>query len=59
MQVVIVGEYELDDVLKERENAYGVTDPAECAKVDMDNDPSEFLFIADVAVTMFRIKPVA
>lgn len=58
MQVVIIGEYELEDDLTERHNNYGTTDPRECAEVDMGNDPDEFMALADLKVTTFHIEPV-
>jgi hypothetical protein len=58
MQFVVIGEYTLSDQLDERQNAYGTTDSIECAAVDMQNDPIEFLSLADPMVTMFHIEPL-
>jgi hypothetical protein len=57
MQFVIIGEYDLEDNLAERLNNYGTTDPAECARMDMKLEPSDFMFLADLKVTMFHIEP--
>jgi hypothetical protein len=57
MRFVITGEYDIEDNLAERLNNYGTTDPAECAAVDMQHKPGEWLYLSHTRVTMFHIEP--
>ena len=58
MHVTITGDYELGSNLAERQNAYGTTDPIECAAVDMGNDAQEFPVLADMENMRLLIEPV-
>lgn len=57
MKFVISGEYDLTDDILERLRIYGTADPKECADIDSENDPIEFLNIIDVSPVDFRIEP--
>ncbi len=39
LRATFVFEYDLADNLVDRQDAYGATDPDECARIDQDNDP--------------------
>lgn len=58
VQVIFVGEYELSDDPDKRREAYGVTDPIECARVDALQDPFELFTCCDrVAIVSVVPEP--
>lgn len=42
-RILIEFAYDLPDSVKERESLYGTSDPAECFKIDLENDPGATL----------------
>lgn len=59
-QVVFNIEYDLTDDLDERQRIYESTDPYDCARLDEQNTPSEFMNIMDpyIVSESLHIAPV-
>lgn len=52
-RAVIAFDYDVPDDADERTRVYGTSDPAECARIDAQNEPIELLAYAnDVSMTI-------
>ncbi len=58
VQVIFVGEYEMPNDPEKRREAYGKTDPFECARIDAMNEPFELFTCCDrVAIVSVVPEP--
>ena len=56
LRITAVYEYQLEPDLAKRQDAFGTTDPAECARIDAENDPADLMLLADMK--SFTVAPV-
>lgn len=58
VRVQIILDYLIPADLDERQSLYGTTDPAECVRIDLENDPAAFFMESDTAVDFSTVTEV-
>ncbi len=60
LRATFVFEYDLNDNLEDRLDAYGATDPDECARIDQDDDPITLIEVltGDDEIVEHRVEVV-